>query len=163
MASDTRTDDAGGRSRSVRRLVGGQRHSVRSTVLAVVLALLCGAYAAWLLADFGLRWPALLAVAAIAGVFFYSRRTPAAMLASGFYGLAVLVVLTPIALDLAFVFAADGYGITPWPFVLSLADLVFLGVFVVFALILSAIGFVINRRADAGDETDSEDAAVPEG
>lgn len=163
MASDTRADDAGGRSRSVRRLVGGQRHSARTTALAVVLALLCGAYAAWLLADFGLRWPALLAVAVLAGVFFYSRRTPAAMLVCGFYALAVLVVLTPIVLDLAFVFAADGYGITPWPFVLSLADLVFLGVFVVLALVLSAIGVVISRRVDAGNETDSEDAAVPEG
>ena len=161
MASDTRTDDAGRRSGSVRRLGGSQRRSVRSTVLAVVLALLCGVYAAWLLADLGLRWPALIATTAIAGVLFYSRRTPAAMLASACYGLAALVALTPIALDLAFVLAADGYGVTPWPFVLSLADLVFLGVFVVLALVLSAIGFVIGRRADTRD-IDSEDAAVSE-
>ena len=149
MASDARTDgetrDAGSRS-ALDRFGITHRHTAGTTAIAVAFALVCGLYASWLLADFGLRWLALV-VALGGGALFYTCSTRAGVFAAGCYGLAVLVALTPVMLDLAFVAVAGGYGITsPWPFVLSLADLVFVAVFVVLALVLAGIGVVVGRR-----------------
>lgn len=151
MAGDTRPDaestDAR-RSRSVARRLGvTHRHAAGTTVVAAVLALVCGFYASWLLADFGLRLPALVVVVLVCGVVFYARPTRTGVLAAGLYAIAALVALTPVMLDLGFVLAADSYGITdPWPFVLSLADLLFLVVFVLLALLLAGAAFVVGRR-----------------
>lgn len=132
----------------MRRFSIEHRHSAGTTALAVVLALVCGFYAAWLLADFGLRLPALIVVALASGVFFYARPTRAGVVSTGLYTLAVFIALTPVVLDLAFVLAADQHGIeNPWPFVLSLADLLFLVVFVLLALIPAGIAYAVTRRA----------------
>lgn len=152
MASDTRPDaestDAHPLRSVARRLGIAHRHTAGTTAIVVVLALVCGVYASWLLADFGLRLPALVVVGLVCGVVFYARPTRAGVLATGLYALAALVALTPVMLDLAFVLAADPYGIAdPWPFVLSLADLLFLVVFVLLALLLAGVAFVLNRRA----------------
>lgn len=152
MASDTRPDsDAADSSqlRAVARRLGIEhRHSIGTTGLVVVLALICGLYAAWLLADFGLRWPALVVVFLLGGVRFYGRPTRVGVLAAGLYTLAVFIAVTPVILDLAFVLAADSYGVAnPWSFVLTMADLLFLVVFVLLALIPAGIAYITKRRA----------------
>lgn len=151
MAGDPRSDPESAdtrRSRSVARRLGiKHRHSIGTTGLAVVLALICGFYAAWLLMDFGLYWLALVVVTLVASVRFYARPTRANVLATGLYTLAVFIVLTPVILDLAFVLAANTYGIdNPWPFVLSLSNLLFLLVFILLALIPAGIAYITKRR-----------------
>lgn len=148
MAGDT-TDDAVGGDWSdslAQRLGIDHRHSAGTAALAVVFALLCGIYASWLLADFGLRWPVLIIALVGSGVLFYGQPTRNSVVALGLYCLAALLALTPVILNLVFVVDSSRYGVAnPWPAVLTIADLVFLVVFVVFALVLSGIASLIDQ------------------
>lgn len=151
MASDTRPDDplSARWSRFVTERLGIEhRHSRRTTGLVVALALACGLYAGWLLADLAPRWVTLPVVALAGGAFLYARPTRVDAVATGLYSLAALVALTPVVLDLAFVLDAGSHGVgNPWAFVLTPADLVALLVFGLFALVPAGIAFVVRRRA----------------
>ena len=127
------------------RLGVAHDHDTGTTALVAAFAVALGWYAGWLTADLGLRWVALVAGIAVAGVWLYRRQSRARVAATGCYVLAALVLLTPVALDATLLLGTDLAD--PWPFVLSTASLVYLLVFAILALIPASIGYLVAPRS----------------
>ena len=80
-------------------------------------------------------------------MLFRSRQPNArSVVASLFYALGALVILTPIAIELPVLLTADMPGVTsPWARILTMANLkIFLG-FALVGAILGAIGYYLHN------------------
>jgi hypothetical protein len=134
------------RRTSLKQLVD-HTHTPLTTVVIGVLSAVLGIYAGWITADFGLRTPASVIAFLVAAVWLYRQRDGWSALATGLYLLAVLIVLTPILFNLAFVLDASRYDISNTSgFVLTTSDLVFFLVFVLIALIPAGLATLIRWR-----------------
>lgn len=75
-------------------------HDVVTTALVVVAAALLGLYAGWATADFGLRTPAFVSVAATLGYLLYSQDSRRGVAAGACYSLSALLAVTPLLYEL---------------------------------------------------------------
>ncbi len=123
-------------------------HSPGTKLLVLALGVVVGLFASWLLADLGGRTISFLLFTAAGTYALYARPTRRDVLIRGLYSLALLLVLTPVMLNVTFLLADYGTGgITdPWRFVFTAADLLFLVVFSVFAAVPAGIAFLLDRR-----------------
>ncbi|PSP68777.1 hypothetical protein BRC85_00640 [Halobacteriales archaeon QS_1_69_70] len=85
-------------------------------------------------------------VAVLVGVGVYRQPNARGVVASLFYALGTLVMLTPVAIELPVLLAADMPGVTsPWARVLTMTNLkIFLG-FALIGAILGAIGYYMKN------------------
>jgi hypothetical protein len=144
MATGDSTDTA---STITERLAVDHRHPVGTTALVAGFALLLGWYVSWLLADFGLRIPALLLLPALTGYGLYRRPDRAAVATAGLGSLAVALAVTPVLLNLSFLLSAGQYGVSnPWPFVLKGADLVVFGAFLLLGAVPAVSAALVRYR-----------------
>lgn len=129
------------------RVAVPHRHPPGTTGLVVVLAALLAWYASWLTADVGLGTVAFVLVAVVAAYGLYRQPTRRGVLVAGLAALAVLLVATPLFLNLPFALAAGAYGIEDAAaFTLTQADLVFVVAFVVLAAVPGGIAWWLSRR-----------------
>ena len=120
-------------------------HTPLTTIGIGILSVVLGIYTGWIAADFGLRTPVFVITILGAAVWLYRQRDGWSALATGLYLLAILIVLTPILFNLAFVLDAQRYGISDTSgFVLTLSDLVFFLIFVLIALIPAGLATLIR-------------------
>lgn len=121
-------------------------HPPGTVALVVLFALGLGVGASWLLADLGLRLPALLAGWLGAGYWLYRQPDRRAVAAAGLYAVAALVALVPVVMNLTALAVAGGHGMRAGPFALSAVDVVLLAVF----LVLAAVPAGVARRLQRG-------------
>lgn len=118
------------------RLGVTHRHDPLTTSVVFVAALLLGNYAGWLLADLDVGFVAFAVGSLVATWVLYKQPSRRAVVVRAFRALAVLLVLTPIAIDLTFLVRAFEYGLAnPLSFVTTPADLLYLVVFAVLAAV----------------------------
>lgn len=143
MATETGRVDA-----LVDRLSFQHAHSRRTKVVVLGFTAVLATYGAWLFADLVPRFLTFLLVAAVSAYALYARPTPRGVVIRGLYGLAVCLIATPVVLPLSFL--ALPYGTSavsdPVPFVFTVADVVFLLVFGLLAVIPAGIGVVLEWR-----------------
>lgn len=114
--------------------------------LATGLGLLSAAYLSWLVADLGLRWVGF--VLGWVGVGWYlTRRTDRRDLVVAWLRIdAVLLLLTPLFLNLPFLLNAARFDIgNVSGFVLTASDLVALLLFGLLAAVTAGIGYWLDR------------------
>lgn len=122
-------------------------HDALTTAMVVGFAAVLGLYASWMVADFGVRFPAFLVTAVALGYLLYGQATRRTVLAGGLYSLAGLLVLTPVVYELSFVAESGRPGVgSPWQHVLSTADLLLVVVF----LVLAAVPALVAYRLTTG-------------
>ena len=121
-------------------------HDVGTTAVTVIASVLLGWYVAWLFAGILPRLLIFPLAAVLVGVGVYRQPNARGVLASLFYALGALVMLTPVAIELPVLLAADMPGVTsPWARVLTMTSLkIFLG-FALIGAILGAIGYYIKN------------------
>lgn len=122
------------------------RHDTATNALVVAFAALFGLYGSWMLADFVPRVVGFALPALVGGWVCYGRTDRGSVAAAGCYGLAMLVVLTPFAVQIPYLL--DG-GMVSNGGALSLLqpmDLVFLLLFLVIAAVPALVGFYLNNR-----------------
>jgi len=124
-------------------------HDVGTTAITVIASVLLGWYAAWLAAGILPRLLVFPPAAVVVGVGVYRQPDARGVVASIFYALGALVVLTPVAIELPVLLTADMPGVTsPWARIVTMTNLkLFLG-FALVGAILGAIGYSI-RNAEA--------------
>jgi hypothetical protein len=124
-------------------------HDVGTTAITVIASVLLGWYAAWLAAGILPRLLVFPPAAVLVGVGVYRQPDARGVVASIFYALGALVVLTPVAIELPVLLTADMPGVTsPWARIVTMTNLkLFLG-FALVGAILGAIGYSI-RNAEA--------------
>lgn len=122
------------------------RHDTATNALIVGFAALFGLYGSWMLADLLPRAVGFALPALVGAYVCYRRADRGSVAAAGCYGLAVLVVLTPFALQLPYVLNAgmvsNGSGLSFF----QPMDLVILLIFLVIAVVPAAVGFYLNNR-----------------
>jgi hypothetical protein len=131
---------------TVERFAAENRHDTATTAVVVAFAALFGLYGSWMLADLLPRALGFLLPALVGGWVCYGRADRGSVAAAGCYGLAVLVVLTPVALQVPYVLNS---GMVSNGGALSFfqpMDLVFLLIFVVIAAVPALVGFYLNNR-----------------
>ncbi len=122
-------------------------HDSLTTGLVVASTGLLGAYASWLVADFGVRFPAFAVMALALGYLLYRQADRRGVLAGALYSLATLLLLTPFVYELAFVVEASRAGVgSPWAHVLSTADLRLF----VLCCVLAAVTTLVAYRLTSG-------------
>lgn len=126
----------------------GHDHPPGTVALVVVFALLLGVAASWLLADLGLRLPALLAGWLGGGYWLYRKPDRRAVAVSGLYAVAALVALVPVAMNVTALAVAGGHGFRAGPFALSVVDVVLLVVFLLLAAVPAGLGRWLQRGRD---------------
>lgn len=121
-------------------------HDIGTTVLAVVTAAVAAFYAAWLAADLLPRTLVFAVVALVVSFLLYRRPDRRAVAAAGLYAVAILLAVTPVALNAAVIATAGMTGVTdPLARVLTVTDLkVFFG-FLIAAAVPAAIGYYLNN------------------
>lgn len=121
-------------------------HDVGTTAVTGIGSVLLGWYAAWLVAGLLPRLLVFPPVAVVVGVGVYRQPDARGVVASLFYALGALVMVTPVAIELPVLLTADMPGVTsPWARVLTLTNLkLFLG-FALVGAILGAIGYYIKH------------------
>ncbi|WP_276260508.1 hypothetical protein [Haloglomus litoreum] len=124
------------------------RHDTATNALIAGFAVLFGLYGSWMFADF-LPRAVGFALPALVGAFAcYRRADRGSVAAAGCYGLAVLVVLTPFALQLPYVLnggmVSNGGALSFF----QPMDLVFLLIFLVIAAVPALVGFYLNNRGN---------------
>ena len=117
-------------------------HDAVTTAIVVVFAAVVGVLAGWITADFGVRFLAFLVGAVGSGYLLYGQATQRAVLAAGFYSVAVLLAAAPFAYELVTLVTVEA----PLRHLLSVADLL---VFVVFWL-LAAVPALVGYRIASG-------------
>lgn len=123
-------------------------HSRGTAAVVAGFALVHGAFVAWLLGDLLPGLAGFLLGAAVGAYLLYARPTRRGVVARGCYGLAALLVLTPVALEATFLVAAAGAGVAdPWAFVLSPVTVLYLVVFALLAAVPAGVGYLLDRRA----------------
>jgi hypothetical protein len=121
-------------------------HDVGTTAITVIASVLLGWYAAWLAAGILPRLLVFPPAAVGVGVGVYRQPDARGVVASIFYALGALVVLTPVAIELPVLLTADMPGVTsPWARIVTMTNLkLFLG-FALVGAILGAIGYSIRN------------------
>ena len=121
-------------------------HDIGTTAITGIASVLLGWYAAWLFAGILPRLLVFPPVAVLVGVGVYRQPNARGVVASLFYALGTLVMLTPVAIELPVLLAADMPGVTsPWARVLTMTNLkIFLG-FALIGAILGAIGYYMKN------------------
>ena len=121
-------------------------HDIGTTAITVVASVLLGLYAAWLAAGILPRLLVFPPAAVLVGVGVYRQPNARSVVASLFYALGALVVLTPIAIELPVLLTADMPGVTsPWARILTMTNLkIFLG-FALVGAISGAIGYYLHN------------------
>jgi hypothetical protein len=122
------------------------RHDTATNALIVAFAALFGLYGSWMLADLLPRVVGFGLPALVGAYVCYQRADRGSVVAAGCYGLAVLVVLTPVALQLPYVLnggmVSNGGALSFF----QPMDLVFLLIFLVIAAVPALVGFYLNNR-----------------
>jgi hypothetical protein len=127
------------------RLRVEHRHPRETTAVVFAFAVLLAWYASWLTADLGLGTVAFVVVAVAGAYGLYRQPTRRAVVVAGLYGLAALLVSTPVFMNLPFVLSAGAYGISnPAAFTMRLADLVFLVVFVLLGAVPAGLAWRLS-------------------
>ncbi|PSQ16516.1 hypothetical protein BRD00_11035 [Halobacteriales archaeon QS_8_69_26] len=131
-----------------RRLAFEHTHDwpTRAVVLGFAAAWAVGS--GWLLADLRLRTPAFV-VAALGGAYLlYDRPTRRDVVIRGLYGLAMLVLATPVVLSASLFVLPHGTGAVtnPWALSLTVGDLVVLVAFALLAAVPGGAAFVLEYR-----------------
>lgn len=118
----------------------------RAVVLAFALAWAVGT--GWLLADLRLRTPAFVVVALAGAYLLYDRPTRRDVVIRGLYGLAILLIATPVVLSASLFVLPYGTGAVsnPWALSLTVGDLLFLLAFGVLAAVPGGIAFALEYR-----------------
>ena len=121
-------------------------HNIGTTAITVIASVLLGSYAAWLAAGILPRLLVFPTAAVLVGVGVYRQPNARSVVASLFYALGALVILTPIAIELPVLLTADMPGVTsPWARILTMANLkIFLG-FALAGAISGAIGYYLHN------------------
>ena len=121
-------------------------HDVGTTAITVIASVLLGLYAAWLAVGILPRLLVFPPAAVLVGVGVYRQPNARSVVASLFYALGTLVILTPIAIELPVLLTADMPGVTsPWARILTLTNLkIFLG-FALAGAISGAIGYYLHN------------------
>lgn len=123
-------------------------HDRVTTALVVVFAALLGVVASWVVADFGVRFPAFLVGSVAVGYLLYGRESRRAVLAGGLYMLAALVALTPIVSEIHVLTVAGMRGVgDPWQHVLTVSDLLLVVVFFLVAAVPALAAFLLQNWA----------------
>lgn len=123
------------------------RHDPLTTSLVFVAALLLSNYAGWLVADLDIGFWTFAVGSLVATWGLYRQPARRDVAVSALRTLAVLLVLTPIAIDITFLIRAVQYGVAdPWSFVTTPADLLYLVVFAVFAAIPWGLAYWLDAR-----------------
>jgi len=124
-------------------------HDVGTTAITVIASVLLGWYAAWLAAGILPRLLVFPPAAVVVGVGVYRQPDARGVVASIFYALGALVVLTPVAIELPVLLTADMPGVTsPWARIVTMTNLKLILGFALVGAILGAIGYSI-RNAEA--------------
>ena len=121
-------------------------HNIGTTAITVIASVLLGLYAAWLAAGILPRLLVFPPAAVLVGVGVYRQPNARSVVASLFYALGALVILTPIAIELPVLLTAGMPGVTsPWARILTMTNLkIFLG-FALVGAILGAIGYYLHN------------------
>jgi hypothetical protein len=121
-------------------------HDTATTALVVGTATLLAVVASWVVADFGLRFPAF-AVAAIGSAYWlYRLETRREILAGGLYMLAALIGLTPIAMELHVLTVTGMEGVGPAArHSLTISDLIVTLLFFAIAAIPATAAFLLQN------------------
>lgn len=121
-------------------------HNIGTTAITAIASVLLGLYAAWLAAGILPRLLVFPLAAVLTGVGVYRQPNARSVVASLFYALGALVILTPIAIELPVLLTADMPGVTsPWARILTTANLkIFLG-FALVGAISGAIGYYLHN------------------
>jgi hypothetical protein len=121
-------------------------HDTVTTALVVAVATLLAVVASWVVADFGVRFPAF-AVAAIGSAYWlYRLETRREIVAGGLYMLAALIALTPIAMELHILTVAEMEGVgSPTQHVLAVSDLLVTLLFLVIATVPAVAALLLQN------------------
>jgi hypothetical protein len=125
-------------------------HDALTTVAVVGFTALTAVWVSWLVADLGVRWPALALAAAGSGYLLYDRADGRSVLATGLYLVATLVVLTPIVFLVPILLSGSrpGFG-SPTQFVLNVSDLQVFVVFLLVAAVPALVGYLVSHPGSA--------------
>lgn len=129
------------------RLRVEHRHTPGTTALVVLLAVALAWYASWLTADLGLGTIAFVLVAVVAAYALYRQPTRRGVLVVGLYALAVVLLVTPIFLNLPFLLAAGSYDVSnPTAFTMRLSDVIFVVLFAILAAVPGGLAWRLSTR-----------------
>lgn len=130
------------------RLERGSRW--KRAVTAIPMGLLIGGLVAWALANIGGSAIAFAVAAIVSGYYLYRKPLPSAVVGTGLYISAGLLVLTPVLFYVPVIFGpgsesgAEGAG----AFIGGIAGLVIWGfAFFLVGIVLFVLGYFANRRA----------------
>lgn len=124
--------------------------SVGVAVVAVVFALVTGVLAAWATANLGVSAIAFVAVGLLVGYLLWTKPITMKAVAGGLYYTALVLVLVPVLFYTPTIVGptpagAEGAGM----FIGSILGLFIWGfVFLVIALVIAGVGYLVNKRAD---------------
>lgn len=123
-------------------------HGILTTAVVIVLTALGGVWATWLVGDFPLRQPAFVLTAAVLATVLYGAHDGRDLAARALYAAAGFLALTPVMLNLTYLFMGGYAGVTnPWAFVTTATDLTVLLVFLVAAAVPFAVGYYLRNAA----------------
>jgi sulfite exporter TauE/SafE len=121
-------------------------HDIGTTAITGIASVLLGWYAAWLFAGMLPRLLVFPLAVVLVGVSVYRQPDARGVVASLFYALGTLVILTPVAIELPVLLAADMPGVTsPWARILTMTNLKLFAGFALVGAILGAIGYSIKH------------------
>ena len=119
-------------------------------VAAGVMGLIIGGFSAWATTNLGIAVVAFFIMLVLSTYYLYQKPIPSAAIGSGLYITALVMILTPLLFYIPVILTnggaegAEGAG----AFVGGILGLVIWGfVFLLFAIVTAALGFVVNRRA----------------
>ena len=119
-------------------------------ITAVGFALIGGGLAAWATATLGISAIAFVVVALLVGLLLWSKPITTKAVAGGLYYTALLLILVPVLFYVPNIVGptpagAEGAGM----FIGSILGLFIWGfVFLVIALVVAGVGYLVNKRAD---------------
>lgn len=120
-------------------------------ITAAIMGLIIGGFGAWATSNLGLALPAFLLLWAGATYYLYQKPIPSAVIGSGLWITALVMLLTPVLFYLP-VILGDGAGESAeaaGAFVGGILGLIIWGiVFAVVAVVVAAIGWAFKRRAN---------------
>ncbi|WP_254824621.1 hypothetical protein [Haloglomus halophilum] len=121
-------------------------HDTATTALVVGVATLLAVVASWVVADFGVRFPAFAVTAIGAAYWLYRLETRREIVAGGLYMLAALIALTPVAMELHVltVTGMEGVG-SPAQHVLAISDLLLTLLFWVVAAVPAVAAYLLQN------------------
>jgi hypothetical protein len=121
-------------------------HDTVTTALVVGFAAGLAVVASWVVADFGVRFPAFAVAGIAVGYQLYRRDTRRDIVAGGLYMLAALVALTPIVMELHVLTVLGMRGVgSVSQHVLTVSDLVVTLLFFVVAAVPALLAFFVQN------------------